>query len=218
MIATAKAEHLLLSEALVKLGDLPLARIRTDPAPGTATEEDALRLADADDKHLCELIDGILVEKTVGWKESFLAVLVATHLNTFILPRKLGMVFGADGLIRIFPEQIRIPDVAFISRDRFPAGDPEQGIWAYGFDLAIEVISPGNSKVEMARKLIDYFSAGAKSVWYIYPKTKTVLVYRDAATFVTLQETDTLDAGADYANAVLPGFTLNLQEYFATKV
>jgi len=52
------------------------------------------------------------------------------------------------------------------------------------------VISPGNSKVEMARKLTDFFAAGARSVWYIYPMTETALVYRDAATFVTLQAND----------------------------
>jgi len=72
-----------LSEAFERFGDLPLVRFWTDPAPGTATEEDALRLSEAADKHLCELIDGILLEKTMGWYESQLALALGSLLYNF---------------------------------------------------------------------------------------------------------------------------------------
>ena len=51
-----------------------LSRIRFDPWPGTATEADLLRFVERD-KRLCELIDGTLVEKPVGWEESAIAML-----------------------------------------------------------------------------------------------------------------------------------------------
>ena len=44
---------------------MPLTRIRRVPALGTATEQDVIEI-DAHEDRLCELIDGILVEKTVG--------------------------------------------------------------------------------------------------------------------------------------------------------
>ena len=60
------------AEWLAELGDIPPDRIVFDPWPGTATEGDLLRLAERD-KRLCELIDGTLVEKPVGYWERFIA-------------------------------------------------------------------------------------------------------------------------------------------------
>lgn len=46
------------------LGEIPLERIRMIPPPGTATEQDLL-LNNENGDGLCELIDGILVEKAM---------------------------------------------------------------------------------------------------------------------------------------------------------
>ena len=54
------------------LDEVPLERIVMTPFPGTATERDLLWCVDRN--HLVELIDGTLVEKTVGWLESLIAV------------------------------------------------------------------------------------------------------------------------------------------------
>ena len=60
--------HRSIAELFHDLGDIPLERIRARPAPGTATLEDAI------EAECCELIDGVLVEKTMGLRESMLAV------------------------------------------------------------------------------------------------------------------------------------------------
>jgi hypothetical protein len=52
------------AELLEALGDIPPERIRMHPWPGTATENDVLA-AHARDKRLCELVDGVLVEKPI---------------------------------------------------------------------------------------------------------------------------------------------------------
>ena len=70
------------SEVLARFGDIPIARIRTTPPPGEATESDVIELHDHQDR-LCELIDGTLVEKAMGWKESELAIIIATLLRNF---------------------------------------------------------------------------------------------------------------------------------------
>jgi hypothetical protein len=84
------------SEVLARFGDIPIVRIRTTPPPGEATEADVIELHDHHDR-LCELIDGTLVEKTIGWQESRLAVWIGAILCNFVEPRNLGMVFGSDG-------------------------------------------------------------------------------------------------------------------------
>ena len=77
-------------------------------------------------------------------------------------------------------------------------------------DLAVEVLSEGNTKQEMERKLKDYFFAGVRLVWYIDVKKRTVEVYTSPDQGVTLTEGQNLDGGD-----VLPGFRLPLRQLFA---
>src|SRR5206468_1626606 len=72
------------------------------------------------DARLCELVDGILVEKAMGYDESLLAVELIRILATFVLQHRLGEVTGPDGTMRLMPGLVRIPDVAFTSRARLP--------------------------------------------------------------------------------------------------
>src|ERR1700727_356976 len=73
------------------LGDVPLERIIVDPPPGTATEADLLRLVERD-KRLCELIDGTLVEKPMGFWEGQIAAQLIGMLVNFVNPRGLGSI------------------------------------------------------------------------------------------------------------------------------
>ena len=60
-----------LADLLEQLGGLAPARVRFRPPPGTATEKDVLEV-EAHEDRLCELVDGVLVEKAMGWRESIL--------------------------------------------------------------------------------------------------------------------------------------------------
>src|SRR5271165_418089 len=86
-------------ELLHALGDIPSSRVILDPWPGTATEEDLLHFVERDT--LCELVDGTLVEKPVGYEESLIALAIAQALRTFVRPRKLGIVSGPDATLRL---------------------------------------------------------------------------------------------------------------------
>ncbi len=71
-----------------------------------------------------------------------------------------------------------MPDVAFMSWDRLPGKTvPDEAIPELAPDLAIEVLSAGNTKGEMERKLKDYFFAGVRLVWYIDWRRRTAEVY-----------------------------------------
>lgn len=198
------------ADLLVQLGDVPLGRIRMNPPPGTATEQDVVEVEARTDR-LCELVDGVLVEKTMGYRESMLAVAIADHLRGFVMPRKLGIVLGEAGTLKILPRQVRIPDVCFLAWERFPGGQlPEVPIPAVAPDLAVEVLSAGNTEGEMRRKLRDYFAAGVRLVWYVDPETRTARAYTAVDQGTQYGESDALPGGD-----VLPGFALPLAELFA---
>src|SRR6186713_485501 len=78
------------AEWLRALGDIPLERVIFDPWPGTATEADLLHLVARD--RLCELIDGTLVEKPVGYWEAQIAIALAKVLASYVDDRGLGAV------------------------------------------------------------------------------------------------------------------------------
>ena len=199
-----------LADLLDRLGRVPLGRIRFRPPPGTATERDVLEIAAREDR-LCELVDGVLVEKPMGYGESILAAFLIRVLGGFVAPRNLGHVTGEQGMVRLFPGLVRIPDVAFASWDRFPqrrwTGEPIPDLVP---DLAIEVLSESNTPAEMHIKVGEYFSAGVRQVWLVDPSARTVAVFESADYSFTLQDQDCLDGGA-----LLPGFTLSLRELFA---
>jgi Uma2 family endonuclease len=123
------------------LGDAPLERIIMDPPPGTATERDLLILVERD-KRLCELLDGTLVEKPVGYLESLIAGWLITELNNFIGVKNLGYVSGEAGMMRMMSGRVRLPDVAFVSVDDLPGGAlPREPIPTVTPTLAVEVLS-----------------------------------------------------------------------------
>ena len=155
-----------------ELGDIALDRIRMVPSPGTAT------IADVENAKGCELIEGALVEKAMGMRESLLAVYIASLIRPFVASRNLGIVLGADGTMEILTGLVRLPDVAFVSWDRMPHRViPEEPVPALAPDLAIEVLSRGNTPREMARKRREYFTAGVRRVWMVDRFNRTVSVY-----------------------------------------
>jgi Uma2 family endonuclease len=199
------------ADLLKSLGDIPASRVRLDPVPGTATERDLLRNNESKFRTAtCELIDGTLVEKPVGFYESDIAGLILTAINNFIRRRRLGVAVGEAGMLRLNPGIVRAPDVSFIARSSFPGGKrPKDSIPSLAPDLAVEVLSRGNTKAEMDRKVREYFAAGSRLVWLINPKTKTARVYASPTQFTLLKKQDTLE-GAD----VLPDFRLPLRHIF----
>lgn len=198
-----------MAEILARLGGIPRARVHSDPAPGSATERDVSSIEERENR-LCELVDGILVEKCIGFYESLLAGTLLTLLNNFVVPRNLGMVTGADGMIHLFPGQVRIPDIAYFSWGRIPGGCiPREAIPELVPDLAVEVLSDSNTAQEMLRKRREYFDAGVCQVWEIDPEARTVAVFSAAETHVLLMESQTLDGGD-----VLAGFSLPLKLLF----
>jgi len=191
------------------LGDVASERIRLFPLPGTATVQNALELDDREDR-LFEVIDGVLVEKVMGAYEAILAGILVTWINNFLAEHPTGVAWGADGMLRIQPAKMRIPDVCYVGWDRFPGRKLlSDRVYRVAPDLAVEILSAGNTQAEMEKKLAEYFEAGVRLVWYIDPRLRQAYVYTAVDNQETSSENDTIDGGQ-----VLPGFEFRLADLF----
>ena len=71
----------------------------------------------------------------------------------------------------------RLGDVPPSSKERLPQGRiPDAAVPQLVPDLAVEVLSEGNTKKEMARKRGECFDAGVRLVWVVDPEALTVAV------------------------------------------
>jgi len=196
-----------LADLQKRLGGIPLERIWYHPAPGTATEKDVIE-AENRENRLCELVDGTLVEKAMGFEESRLAWRLGHLVGLYLDQNDLGICVGADGMMRIAPGLVRIPDLSFIAWDKLPGREsPADPIPDLAPDLAVEVLSEGNTKPEMARKVREYFEAGVRVVWLIDPKKRTARVFSGVDQSILVRAHQALDGGD-----VLPGFVLPLKD------
>jgi len=212
--AAKKTKFPTFADVQERLGHIPEARILSFPAPGTATVQDMLDGSITGDR-LVELVDGILVEKVMGYREGGLGLQIGFLIKLFLMEHNFGYAAGADAMIRFKLNLVRMPDVSFIRWDSVEDPDeienPAGAFLEYPPDLAVEVLSPSNTKKEMEIKLGEYAKAGVKLVWYVDPERKEVDVYPKAnpKRKQTFDINGTLDGGD-----VLPGFTLPVAKIF----
>jgi Uma2 family endonuclease len=176
-----------------------------------ATAEELIRIPD--DGFRYELVRGELRRMTpAGNVHGRVAMNVALSLAQYVKAHNLGIVYAAETGFRLAtdPDTVRAPDVAFVSRERVEAVGEVEGYWPEAPDLAVEVISPNDSHVEVEEKILDWLEAGTKMVLAVNPRGCSVTLYRSQSDITILTGTNVLDGGD-----VVPGFQLTLQEIFA---
>lgn len=206
----AKVEFDTLGDLLASLGGISPKRLQFRPAPGTATVRDVERVR-VKTRRICELVDGTLVEKAMGAQESFVALQLGKRMQRWNDDRgDLGMILGEAGTLKLMKGLVRAPDLSFTSWDRLPGRVvPAEPVPNLAPDLAVEVLSKGNTREEMERKLKEYFLSEVRLVWYIDPRKRTVRVFTSPDDATELGEADTLDGGN-----VLPGFSVEVARLF----
>jgi Uma2 family endonuclease len=160
-----------------------------------------------------ELIDGEPVEMTPSADESSsVGATIITLLGSFVRPRGLGRLYGADGGFVLFPDRpmVRVPDAAFVRAERMPEGQARKSFPRLAPDLVVEVLSPSDRASEVVAKLEVYQEAGVPLIWLVDPEKTTITVIASGKSTKVLQAGDTLD-GDD----VLPGFSVLVAEIFA---
>jgi Uma2 family endonuclease len=197
-----------MADLLRELG-VEASRIRLHPPPGQATEKDVIEIHDRTNR-LCELVDGVLVEKVMGYYEGRLAAVLIFFLETYLTNQNHGIVAGADSLLRLGLGLVRIPDVSFVSWDKLPNHQvPRDPLPHLVPNLAVEILSVSNTRTEMERKRREYFNAGVEIVWQIDPDERTCEVFTSPDHSVVIGIDGVVDGGT-----VLPGFQLSLREFF----
>ncbi len=200
-----------LQDVLDYVGGVPADRVHLFPWPGTATQRDMFHPPTEPKKAICELVDGILVEKAVEYGDSRFTIVLAYKIGVYLEPNSIGCVnAGGSGYIKLKPKRIVAPDLSFIRWEQFPGGrisdDPCPQVVA---DLIVEVLSKGNTGGEMDRKRREFFESGTKLFWIVDPKKQTVTVYHSDGDGQVLGLNDFVD-GED----VLPGFRLSIRKWF----
>jgi Uma2 family endonuclease len=180
------------------------------PSKTEYSPEDLLAMPDGD---RYELVNGVLVERHMGWLAGWIGNELARHLGNHCQAHSLGWATqGGGGGYEGFPgstRTVRKPDVSFVRHGRFPKDFPPQGHARLAPDLAAEVISPNDLYEDVDQKVEEYIRAGVRLVWVLSPSNHTIRVYRLNGSSQSLREGDELD-GED----VLPGFRCPVHDLF----
>ncbi len=146
-----------------------------------------------------------------GSKASGLAHWIGHLILTFVVPRNLGHVTGADGsfVLRRDPDVVVVPDVAFTKWENVPGDEVPDSYFSGRPDLAVEVKSPSDRRRDMDEKMRLYRAAGVPLVWWVLPEERSVEVYRKGTLVETLHEGEVLDD-----EDILPGFSLPVADIF----
>ncbi len=177
-----------------------ITKPETAPEPAPIVPDDALY----------EIVAGQVVEKPMGTYPVEVATILSANLDTFVRSRGIGRAI-TEALFRIDAATQYRPDVAFVSYGKWPKGrrSPRTQPWEIVPDLAIEVISETDRAGDVLEKARDYFRAGVKAVWLVYPSLELVHVYESFTRVSVLIRDDDLDGGP-----VIPGFRLPLADLF----
>jgi Uma2 family endonuclease len=159
---------------------------------------------------LFELVDGQLVEKQMSFLSGAACVKLSIILGSYIQTKQLGTL-ASEVTFRCFPNkprQVRRPDLAFIAAARL-SKVPDDGNVPIPPDLAIEIISPGDTILELDDKLVDYRAAEIPLIWIINPHARYVRIFRPRQRIEELNDTDQLTG-----DGVIPGFVSPVSELF----
>ena len=179
-------------------------------APKIWTDEEFMALPD--DGHHYEIINGELINMgNSGALHGYVCSTLMILLGGYVRQHNLGAMLDSSTAFKMKNGNKRYPDIAFFAKERLqgiavlPSGYLEGAP-----DLAVEVLSPGNTVEEIDDKLTEYFENGSRLVWVINPTQHYVLVYRSA------QEPDRLLKGKDSLDGeeVIPDFTLAIADLF----
>ena len=162
-----------------------------------------------------ELVRGrVVIMVPVGPGHGKRTVRGSRRLDEFAERHNLGDVRTETGYwLSAGPDDVRGPDISFVSRERLLTEKIFNGFVVQPPDLAVEVTSPNDSESEIAEKVELYLASGVKRVWVLRPDRKTVTVHRPGGDSHTFAVGDSLTS--DDATFSVDGFDLPLATLFA---
>jgi Uma2 family endonuclease len=168
-----------------------------------------------DDGFRYDLLKGELRKMSpAGSEHGAIIARLTVALGHYVEENDLGEVFGAETGFKLAsnPDTVLGPDVAFVSNEQIPPTGIPVKFWPGAPALAVEGISPGNTRREIEEKIEEYLASGVLLVWIISPKHRTVTVHKANVEPVVLMESDTLDG-----ENVVSGFQCSIARLFTRK-
>ena len=175
------------------------------------TAEEFARRSEPVDGSKEELVRGeVVTMPPPGFLNGLVQLSIGALLRAFAKQSNLGRVTVESGQItEEGPGSVRGPDVAYWSYERLPADHIPVVYANVAADLVAEVVSPSNTRRQLAAKVREYFASGVRLVWVVDPEDRTATVYRGPGNGTVLWEDATI-TGED----VLPGFSCPVAEFF----
>lgn len=175
------------------------------------TADEFYRMPDPSNGSKQELVKGVVISFPIaGLEHGRIQGNASALINLFVRPLKLGRVAIGSGVVsERNPDSVRGPDVSFYSKERLPPGLQVVGYHDRPPDLCVEVLSPCDTKIEIARKTGEYFTAGVRTVWIIDPEDRSISLFPRVNQVQVIQEPGELSGGD-----VLPGFSCRVSELF----
>jgi Uma2 family endonuclease len=157
-----------------------------------------------------ELLAGEIVEMAAaGGQHSRVGTRFLSRLDAFVDEHGLGGAYGPDTgfVIQEHPDTVVVPDVAFVRADRLPPEDEQAGFLRLVPDLVLEVVSPYDTRREVADKVALYLAVGVKAILVADVRPMQIVVHRSGHAAVTLGEADRIEVPD-----LLPGFSVPVRD------
>lgn len=170
------------------------------------TPEALLDLPKPPDGKYYELSDGeLIVVGNAGALHEWIKNTVRDIFTEYQFRTKAGRAFS-ETQFTLRVDRARIPDVAWVSRERL-----SQIPWAnqtilIAPDVAVEVISESERQEDAERKLHEYMEAGVE-VWQVFPSVESVTVWRG-------HQGTRLEGEQTLTSERMPGFSVAVSEFF----
>jgi Uma2 family endonuclease len=165
-----------------------------------------------EEKPALEFFDGVVIQKvSPKARHSALQVELAERINQSARPGKVARAFPE--LRATFADVSRVPDVAVYRWDRIPrdaSGELEDDVLEPP-DIAIEIVSPGQSVNALNRRCLWYVAHGVQIELLVDPVDRSVLAFRPHGRLSAWHGTERIDL-----SEVLPDFELTVEELFAS--
>ena len=165
-----------------------------------------------DDGFRYELVRGELRQMCpAGHGHGYVAMRIGWRLGEWVERHRLGKAYAAETgfVLERDPDTVRAPDAAFVCTERLDAVGQRPEYFPGPPDLAVEVVSPGDTRAEVEEKTLSWLAAGTRAVMVADPARRTVTVSRSPDDVVTLREGEAVDLGD-----VVPGWSPSVAEPF----
>lgn len=179
-------------------------------AEKTMTADELIRMKD--DGWRYELVEGELRKMSPpGSQHGAIAYDLGLQLGLFVIQKNLGRVFAAETgfLVSRHPDTVRAPDVAFVSKSQLERCGIPETYYPEAPALVVEVVSPDDTAEEVDSKMRCWLNAGTQLAWVVYPRGRTITVYRSLNDIRVLTEADSLSG-----EKVVPGFEIPVAHIF----